>query len=532
MPRILPILLFVLPVLFAPALAAQKNIFAYDRQQAIDVTRSGPAFMNFRFGKPIRGIYGLQDTTYTTTIEGTSILQLDGENIGQVVIYARLLSATDTSIFADNPALSGTLTLTPVVNGRALESARGVYEFSGANAYRQIYHITQTEDVERVTATFDSRNGFFIVDRVEVIPYTDFGVENLRNRRKYNNQLLTRPARHAQLRRGYTEELQRIEDYHKVLNELIGREESAALARLKTRGFNPFESAEFLAYFNDLQERADKSERAKLSKVRADISKFNFQEVALSVDNLLLGGKFTALIGLVDQVFNETLKVTDSGGDPQPIVQLDGQNYVRNDKRNKVQLLPISDETLNQRVTALRKRNEQYQTYIDILQRLTGQDLELQNKINQDIQTAKDLRAELERLEWEILEDFTDRPRAEFIDDHQINFTQAYAEFDRSFPELDATELDFLDRQELRLRAVRSNLRTLRTTYQQLIGDLKTHYDNLYQNYPQDRIGAFAELNLLPPTIAKNWNDNQREILVTYRGSSLVRLLESALASL
>jgi hypothetical protein len=488
--------------------------------------------MNFRFGTPVRGIYGLQDTTYTTTIEGTSILQLDGERIGQVVIYARLLSATDTSIFMDNPNLSGSLTLTPVVNGRALESARGVYDFSGTNAYRQIYHITQTEDVERVTATFHSQGGYFIVDKVEVIPYTDFGVENLRNRRKYNNQLLTRPDRHAKLRRGYTEELQRIEDYHKVLNELIGREESAALARLKTRGFNPFESAEFLAYFNDLQEKANQSERAKLSKVRADISKFDFQEVALSVDNLLLGGKFTALIGLVDQVFTNTLKVTDSGGEPQPIVQLDGQNYVRDDKRNKVQLLPISDEALNQRVTALRKRNEQYQTYIDILQRLTSQDLELQNKINQDIKTARDLRGELERLEWEILDDFTDRPKSDLISDNRINFTQAYAEFDRQFPDLQNVELDFLDRQELKLQTVRGNLRTLRTTYQQLIGDLKTHYDNLYQNYPQDRIGAFAELNLLPPSIPKTWNDNQREILETYRGSSLVGLLESALASL
>jgi hypothetical protein len=367
---------------------------------------------------------------------------------------------------------------------------------------------------------------------VQVIPYTEFGLENLRNRRKYNNQLLTRPDRHAKLRQGYTEELQRIEDYHKVLNELIGREESAALARLKTRGFNPFESAEFLAYFNELQEKAEKSEQVKLAKVKADISKFDFQEVALSVDNLLLGGKFAALIGLVDQVFVNTLKVTDSAGKPQTIVQLDGANYVRDDKRNKIQLLPISDETLNQRVTALRKRNEQFQQYINILAELTSQDLELQNKINQDIQTAKELRGELERLEWEVLDDFTSQSRADFIDGNRINFTRAYAEFDRNYPSVNRVQLDFLDRQELQLQSVSSDLKALRTDYQQLIGDLKTHYDNLYQHYPQDRIGAFAELNLLPTSIPKNWNDNQREILDTYRGSSLMRLLERALASL
>ena len=529
--RALPLLL-VLLTSFSPVLPAQKGIFDYERQQEVDVTQPGPNLINFRFDAPVEGIYGLQDGRYTTTIEGTSMVELKANSIGQVVIYARLLSATDTSIFMDNPALRGTLTLTPVVNGRTLEGARSTYEFSGADAYRQVYHITQLEDVEQVTAAFTSENGYFIVDKVEVVPYTEFGLEALRNRRKYNNQLLTRPDRHAKLRRGYTEELQRIEDYHKVLNELIGREESAALARLKTRGFNPFESAEFLAYFNELQDKAEKSEQAKLTKVRADITKFNFQEVALSVDNLLLGGKFATLIGLVDKVFTNTLKVTDSAGEPQPIVTLDGQNYVRDDKRSRIQLLPITDETVNQRVTTLRQRNEQYQGYIDILQQLMGQDLELQNKINQEIQTAKDLRGELERLEWEILDDFTDRPRPDFIDGNRIQFTQAYAEFDRQFPSLAAVELEFLDRQELRLQSVSSNLRTLRTTYQRLIGDLKTHYDNLYQLYPQDRIGAFAELNHLPPSVAKDWNDNQREILATYRGSSLVELLSAALASL
>ena len=529
--RSLPLLTLLL-TLFSPALPAQKGIFDYERQREVDISQPGGHLTNFRFATPIRGIYGLQDGEYTTTIEGTSLVELRAESIGQVVIYARLLSATDTSIFMDNPSLRGTLTLTPVVNGRPLDNARSKYEFSGADAYRQVYHITQLEDVEQVTAAFTSQHGYFVVDRIEVIPYTDFGLEALRNRRKYNNQLLTRPDRHAKLRRGYTEELQRIEDYHKVLNELIGREESANLARLKTRGFNPFESAEFLAYFNDLQERADKSEQAQLTKVRADITKFNFQEVALSVDNLLLGGKFATLIGLVDKVFTNTLKVTDSAGQPQPIVQLEGQNYVRDDKRNKIQLLPITDETVNQRVTTLRQRNAQYQRYIDILQQLMGQDLELQNKINQEIQTAKNLREELERLEWEILDDFTDRPRTDYIDANRIQFTQVYAEFDRQFPSLAAVQLEFLDRQELRLQAVSSNLRTLRTTYQRLIGDLKTHYDNLYQHYPQDRIGAFAELNHLPPSIPKDWNDNQREILAAYRGSSLVELLSAALASL
>ncbi|WP_116124662.1 hypothetical protein [Lewinella sp. IMCC34183] len=509
---------------------AQRQTLDESSKVVLDVDHPGRELINFRFGTSIDSVYGLQPGQYTTSIEGTSILRVPAENIGQVILYARIIGSGDTSIFVDNPRLEGTITIQPISDNKQIEAARAVYQFGGPDTYRQIYYLSQTVGVDEVEITLQSQNGYFILSRVEVIPYTAYGLENIRNQLAYDSQLSSKPDRYRNLRNGYTEELKRIENYHKVLRELIGREESAGLARLKTQSYNPFGAPEFQQYFNDLIKKADSGEKAELSQVRRDISQFNFEEIALTVDNLLLGGKFSTLIGLMGNAFSGGLALADRRGEERAILELDGTHYFRDDRGNKIRLEAIEDEEVLRKVNELTTRNHQYQQYISILQRFMGQDLDLQNKINQDVIVARTLMNELENVQWQLMDDITDRPRKEFIADNTINYTASYDAIVRSFPELDAASLDFLDAQELRMQTVRNELKEIRTKYQRLLGNLKTHYDNLYQDYPQDRLAAFQPLNELPVSLGEAWNANQREIIARYKESTLLKMLTGALS--
>ncbi|MCP9237621.1 hypothetical protein [Lewinella sp. JB7] len=520
----------ILLLLGLPGLQAQNKTFNEAGKVVIDVRQPSPRLVNFRHGTRIDSVYGLQDGAYTTTIEGTSILRVPAENIGQVILYVRLIGSADTSIFVDNPKLKGSITILPVSGGKEVEAARAVYHFGGADTYRQIYYLSQTIGVDEVVVTFESMAGFFILSRAEIIPYTPYGIDNIRNQQQYDSQLSSKPDRYATLRAGYTEELKRIESYHKVLRELIGREESAGLARLKTQGYNPFGSPEFQQYFNQLLEKADAAERAELTQVRRDISQFNFEEIALTVDNLLLGGKFSTLIGLMGNAFSGGMSLADSRGRTQNIMELNGTHYFRDDRGTKIKLEAIEDEEVLRRIEELSTKNKQFQQYISILQQFMGQDLDLQNKINQDILVARTLMGELEKVQWQLLDDITDRPRKEFIADNTINYTASYDAIVQDFPDLNAASLDFLDQQEVRMQSIRSELRDIRTKYQRLLGNLKTHYDNLYQDYPQDRLAAFQSLNLLPVSLGESWNDNQRQIIARYKESSLLHMLNGALS--
>ncbi len=513
----------------APALRAQHEILQEGGKLTLDIHQPGREMINFKYNTPIDSVYGLQSGTYTTSIEGTSILRVPARNIGQVVVYARLIGSKDSSIFIDNPDLKGSITILPISDNKEIEQARSVYPFSGADNYRQIYYLTQTIGVDEVEVTFQSENGYFILSRAEVIPYTEYGLENIRNQQQYDSQLSSKPDRYRSLRASYTEELKRVESYHKVLRELIGREESAGLARLKTQGYNPFGSPEFQSYFIQLVQKADASEKQELMQVRRDISQFNFEDIALTVDNLLLGGKFSTLIGLLGKSFKGALAVADSKGNTQDVIELDGTHYFRDNRGSKIRLDPIEDEETLRKVKDLNSRNQQYQRYISILQQFMGQDLDLQNKINQDVMIARSLMEELENVQWQILDDITDRPRKDFINGNTINFTASYDAIVTQFPELDRASLEFLDTQELRMQAVRGELKDLRTRYQRLLGNLKTHYDNLYQDYPQDRLGAFQPLNELPVSMGEAWNQNQREIIARYKDSTLLGMMNSAL---
>ena len=519
-----------LSLLTTSLLPAQYRTLDEGAKIAVDVTQPSRQLINFRYNTRIDSVYGLQPAAYTTTIEGTSIVRVATDNIGQVILYARLIGSGDSTIFVDNDRLQGNITIQPVSDGRQLEQARSEYQFGGADSYRQIYYLSQTVGVDEVEITFQSSEGYFIVSRVEVIPYTPYGIENIRNQLAYDNQLNSKPDRYRSLRAGYTEELKRIENYHKVLRELIGREESANLARLKTQGYNPFASPEFQQYFNDLMKKADSKDKAELTTVRRDISRFNFEEIALTVDNLLLGGKFSTLIGLMGNAFAGGLTLPDRKGNMQDIIELDGTHYFKDDRGSKIRLEAIEDEEVLRKVNELSDKNKQFQEYISMLQRFMGQDLDLQNKINQDVVVARTLMNELENVQWQLMDDITARPRKDFISDNVINFTASYDAIVQDFPEIDDASLEFLDVQELRMQTVRGELKEIRTKYQRLLGNLKTHYDNLYQDYPQDRLGAFQQLNELPVSMGESWNDNQRQIMARYKESTLLKMLTSALS--
>ncbi|NJB85870.1 hypothetical protein GGR26_001638 [Lewinella marina] len=528
----LSFLLLLSLLLAGPRAMAQDDIFDESKAQTLNLGTATPDLVNFKFGRVINNVEGLKDGSYTTTIDGVSTLTTRGEHIGQVILYARLLAPNDTTIWMDAPEVRGSITITPIQANTRIESNKKTYRFSRSDAYKQIYHIIQEPDVDQVEIKFSTQDGYFLVQQVEIIPYSSTGLTIIRNRKRYQNELATKPIRHRQLNANYIEEFQRIEQYHQVLSNLINRNESTELANLKANSSNPFTSPEFVRYFEEVVAKADASTKPQLQGLRQDISKFKFQDVALTLDNLLLGGKFATLISLVGNVFEGIQSVQITPKQEMDIVRYENQYYMRSDKRNKIQFEPIDDPLVLEKIQQLNEKNRQYQDYLGHLQQYIGQDLDLQNKINQDISLAKKLREELEALEWQMLRRFTKKSPTDFIENNRINFTLATNEFNSNFPSADAIEIETIDALEQQLQLATNSILTVREDYQQVLASLKTHYETLYLLYPNQRIDAFQDLNLLDSNLKLNWNNNQREIIKRYNGSQLNALLDSALNSL
>ncbi|THH36536.1 hypothetical protein [Neolewinella litorea] len=528
----LSILLLSLLLMTTARATAQDEIFDETQARTLDLETRAPELINFNFGREIHNVEGLKDGTYTTTIDGVSTLTTKGTHIGQVIVYARLLAPNDTTIWMDTPEVRGSITITPIQDDTRIESNKKTYRFSRADAYKQIYHITQEPDVDQVEVRFASEGGYFLVHNVEIIPYSPTGITIIENRKRYQNDLAAKPTRYRQVNENYVEEFQRIEQYHQTLSNLINRNESAELASLKANSANPFTSPEFVRYFEEVVQKANTADKAQLQGLRQDISKFKFQDVALTLDNLLLGGKFATLISLVGNVFEGIQTVQITPNEEMDIVKYADQYYARSDKRNKIQFEPIEDPLVIEKIEQLSEKNRQYQDYLSHLQQYIGQDLDLQNKINQDISLAKKLREELESLEWQMLQQFTKKPLTDFIENNRINFTQVTNEFNTNFPAAEAIDIETIDAFEQQLQLATNSILIVREDYQQVLASLKTHYETLYLLYPNQRIDVFQDLNLLDSNLKLTWNNNQREIIKRYNGSQLNVLLDSALNSL
>ncbi len=525
-------LLLLLLTLTGYRVTAQDEIFdeAHTSTLSIDSPRS--ELINFNFKREITEVEGLKDGSYTTTIDGESTLTASGDHIGQVIVYARLLSPGDTTIWMDAPEVRGSITITPIQGDTRIEANKKTYRFNRSDAYKQIYHITQEPDVDRVEVKFKAQDGYFLVFQIEIIPYSATGITIIENRKRYQNDLATKPTRYRQLNANYVEEFQRIEQYHQTLSNLIGRNESAELASLKANSSNPFTSPEFVSYFEAVVQKANSSEKSQLQGVRQDISKFKFQDVALSLDNLLLGGKFSTLISLMGTAFQGIQTMQIKPNEEMDIVNFGDQYYMRSDKRNKMQFDPIEDPLVIEKIQQVGEKNRQYQDYLTHLQQYLGQDLDLQNKINQDISLAKKLREELEGLEWQMLERFTKKSQTDFIENNRINFTVVTNEFNTSFPAEEVIDIETIENYEQQLQLATNSILVVRENYQQVLASLKTHYESLYLVYPNQRIDAFQDLTLLDSNLKLTWNNNQREIIRVYDGSQLKVLLDSALNSL
>ncbi len=523
--------LFLLFLIGVPV-TAQDDIFDEPRLRTLPIEAPGSNLVNFKFQREITEVEGLKDGHYTTTIDGVSTLTASGQHLGQIVVYARLLAPGDTTIWMDAPDVRGSITITPIQGDTRIEANKKTYRFTRADAYKQIYHITQEPDIDRVEVKFQAQGGYFLVFKVDLIPYSATGVTVIENRKRYQNDLASKPNRYRQLSGNYVEEFQRIEQYHQTLSNLIGRNESAELASLKANSSNPFTSPEFVRYFEEVVAKSNAAEKAQLQTVRQDISKFKFQDVALSLDNLLLGGKFSTLIALVGTAFQGIQPLRITADEELDIVNYGDQYYVRNERRNKLQFEPVEDPLVIEKIEQIGQKNRQYQDYLTHLQQYLGQDLDLQNKINQDISLAKKLREELEDLEWQMLQQFTKKSQTDFIENNRIHFTNVTNEFNSNFPEAEVIDLEGIEAFERQLQLATNGIRQVRENYQQVLSSLKTHYESLYLVYPNQRIDTFQDLHLLDSNLKLNWNTNQREITRVYNGSQLNVLLDSALNSL
>ena len=131
-----------------------------------------------------------------------------------------------------------------------------------------------------------------------------------------------------------------------------------------------------------------------------------------------------------------------------------------------------------------------------------------------------------------MLQRFTEKSLTDFIENNRINFTNVTNEFNTNFPSQGAIDIETIDALEQQLQLATNGILIVREDYQQVLASLKTHYETLYLLYPNQRIDAFQDLNLLDSNLKLNWNNNQREIVKRYNESELNALLDSALNSL
>ncbi len=490
--------------------------------------------VNFETGRQFDYIDGLAgDKAYVVTNAQQSTITVEKENIGRLVVYARLFDAADSLLYNPNAKRNGRIMVRFFRGGKEMKDMASVTDFS-EYVFQQIHLNTYRPGIDRAEIVFNTSNQF-ILDKLRVIPYTTAGVNHYAELERSEQDILdwsknlTDEAQ--KIKNNYRDQIKRIETSHRALSGIITGQIFQNIARVQANSLNPFRSEAFQKHYNQILEKANNKEREQLKKVSNELATSDLTNVATTLDNLFLGGKFTTAIGLVSNMFGSGINnLLDSKQNRVDIITLQNEYYQKEDwKDDRFKLYKVTDEELNTQINQIVGQNQAYTRYVTDIVGFLKDDANLLKAMETDIALAKTLRTDMEDLTWEILKNHTDRDRSTYVTSEGISFSEIGVELERLFNTNNFSTVTEL--KQLRGESITNikRIADLMEKYNKVVSRIKTRYDLLYEIRPKERKRHFDALLELPADIKVEWKNSQDAIIEEYvREGGLQQLLAKA----
>jgi hypothetical protein len=486
-------------------------------------------FSNFEqnpaFGERIEE---LQEKSYFTTNADRSTISINLDNIGMVVIYATLFNESDSSLYNPLSKRNGTITIIPYRDGKRLDQEPSITKFDEFITH-QIQYKIRIAGVNKIDIIFDSQNDLFILEKLKIVPLNRKGIQHYKESESRKKEIfdLANNLKDSVsvLKDNYKDHIGKIEIYHKNLSKLISGNVYETVSTTKANSLNPFRNGEFLKHYKSVLENADAEERSKIEAASKKLGGSNFADIAMTLGNLYTGGSFSSMINLIGGVFDKSIAL--SKNEP-PLLKINSQYYHQKEVGERLKLTPVDETSLN-KIEKLKKENDAFKNYVSMIIKFTQEDLEKMIELEEKIHLAKIYRNDLEELTWAIVKDFTKKPKRELINDSDVQFSVIGAELEAHF-KTDSMDMSSLNTVRSESIISISKFRELSDKYSDLTSKIKTDYDDLYENQPDNRTEAFDHLAPeLPFDLINEWKNGQKKILNEYRkDDGLKQFLEKA----
>ncbi len=517
--------------------SSKDSIIYPDLSEGIPV-REELQFLNFEDNLNYKYIDGLSEEDKLITSKSNTariVIRLDNKNIGRVVLYSRIFNAKDSSRYNPLNYLEGKVTISAYRRDVKVEELSKSRDFA-ESGFQQFHFNTFRQGIDKVEIAFQSRHPDFrfLVEKLKVIPYTKKGSEKYRNVEKLERNLNTWTDSISQsaadIKAIYTELLPSIENYYNTLTTIISGQKFQDVARARSISLNPFTDDKFVDVYAKMLEKASEQDRQKFEKLSRELKpSTNLTQVAMSLDNIILGGKFSSMINLIDGLFDTRIMLKTQSAEELEILAFDGQYFSKDQKMlsKNLKLTPVGKDLVKQ-ITVVKTENQAMAKYMRDISEFIQSDAEYYKMIAEDAALAKRLKEEIEVLINTIIDDCLIDGSEEMMDE-KVNFTiistMLQTKFDDEVPRKTA-EMWLLKSSSIK-NVKRFN--DLKSEYYEMISLIKMHYDVIYEVNPASRLTHFDDVPALDSRLKKDWVEKQQALITEYtKEDGLQELLSKA----
>ena len=478
-------------------------------------------FQNFEDNKTFESVEGLSKDSYVTTNARLSTIEIEKENIGRLVIYAKLFNTKDSILYNPFHKRKGKITIRAYRDNNIINELTSVTNFD-EDIFQQIHFNTLKANIGKIKISFETTNDLFILEKFKLASYNSSGINHYLELERSENEILNLSGNleneALKLKKKYQEQIKGIQYSHSTLSDLIIGKKFENIAIVQSNSLNPFNNKKFTDHYNTILENASVAERAKLENLTKELKDNDFSNIALTLDNLFLGGKFSSVINLIDGLFKTNINLLDSDSKPLPIVKLDNFYYFKKESnKDNLKLFLVDEEPILNKIQLIKEENKAYKTYVNDIAGFMKEDIESLIQLNEYLANAEIIRSDFEELTWDILKRFTKNDKSLFIKETGIDFFEVGTELEKNFNPSELENISSL--KEIRNESITSikRLNELITKYGKVTSKIKTHYDLIYEIRPRQRKKHFDNIDKLPAVLKIDWKDKQDTIIEEYK---------------
>lgn len=518
--RFIPILLLLISSVFTYGQSEEYLETADDKIVFTEFDNGIPSqmtemFSNFESRKEVKDAGILEDGQYTVTNAQHSTITITQENIGRIVLYATLLTNKDTNNTENLAKREGKIVIKLYRQGHEPTEITKVFN---EDFFQEIHENTRKAGVEKVEFIFKTKD-YFVIKKLKVIPLNNAGVyfyKELEISEKSIEELTQNLSEEAEkTKKTYNTYLQKIDDYHKSLNDLIVGSKFMNVATIQGSSLNPFSSTNFTSQFNSIVSKASSADQEKLKGIQNGLTQNNISSLTSSLDNLITGGKFTSLINIVDGLFNSSMTFKNENGEESVFIL--GSNYYEQKKSgDNIKLILITDSEQRKKIDDVFSQRDAFKQYITSITNFMAEDLKTINEINKDIEVAKVLQTDFEILLWDMIDPLTTKDRSDVISDNEIKFLEVGQILANAF-RLDSMDVNKFQSIREKAKIQIEEFDALYLKYTALVSKIKSNYDQMYDMRPTKRKNMFVPSSAISTEIVMDWKDNQDNIINEYR---------------